>query len=156
MNVMEPKAENQASPQSQESLSFEEAGNRLRAFIEGEPLGSVISKAFCDFVDEQAFLQAYTRAKPSTPHGEEDRRFYSMSLIAMNETIRQRSNELPGYMQTRDDVNKLHSDILFATPTEGQDPKTNPTDRANYFMADLKRDYLDGKLTSPNPASSNS
>ncbi len=75
------------------SAEFDSAVNEVYSLIEGRPMGSVESKAFCDFadsVDAEHWMNNFPK---------EQRSYWEMRKALVDETIRQRRNELPGYDQ---------------------------------------------------------
>ena len=120
----------QVRPQEKTVDSVKE---ELRRFIEGEQLGSVKSKAFCDFVDLRSLTPEFLGKDP------------------IGETIRQRINEIPGYLGVREQASmlsrKLHARFKEDILREGQytDPGT-VTGMADYRVNDalneVKLEYL--------------
>jgi hypothetical protein len=85
---------------SEEGITVEsEVAQLARHFIKDVPLGTVRSKAFCDFVDWVELDRG----------GCNHERYARIGAI--DETIRQRRNELPGYKIAMDE---LH--VLFELP----------------------------------------
>ena len=94
--------ENSNSPDSQEKEAIE----KLKQWIEEKKVGSTESKAFCDLVDlYDREVRARIATKPESKSETES------EISAIKETIRQRTNELPGYssaiQQVREFVGKM-------------------------------------------------
>ena len=102
-------------------ISKDQAKAELAQFIDAEHLGSVRSKAFCDYIDleEIKIWQARLERSLYTQNPgyneeiglreqiEEARQTRS----SIQETVRQRTNELPGYQGARDEVGLLFNTI---------------------------------------------
>lgn len=124
--------------------SLDAARAELRSFIESEPLGSVRSKAFCDFVDLISAENGVAQDK-------------AMQAALIRETARQRTNELPGYRAADLEMWDLQLKLLDAIQEDGLGDlhpemiqKLGARElawrRTFPVLADLKRDYLNGTL----------
>lgn len=102
--VSEPSPPIPEQPQ-QEKTAIELAEENLRKYIEGEPMGSVKSKAFCDTIDA---IEYDTEIDNSN---EKDAAYYRQCKANLAETIRQRSNELPGYSSAINEIVSLVMDL---------------------------------------------
>jgi len=84
-------------PNSEQSTSVEPESmadivtENITKFIEGEPMGSTKSKAFCDAIDMKVLERKVHRLSGDSL------RVAELELANLTETVRQRENELPGY-----------------------------------------------------------
>lgn len=84
-----------------------EVDGEVKKWIEKKTIGSTESKAFCDLVD----LYHLENKRLQTPGNQLEVDRLGSEITAVKETIRQRTNELPGYMgavqQVRDFISRL-------------------------------------------------
>ncbi len=94
------------------SPDFDRAVNEVYAQIEGKPMGSVDSKAFCDFadsIDAEHWASFYPK---------EQRDYWEMRKALVDETIRQRRNELSGYNQQYQKISEGFSRMTESHPVK--------------------------------------
>jgi hypothetical protein len=106
----------------------------LAQFIENEPLGTFKSKAFCDFVDKiHLDMGAFGPERCAR-------------MAAINETIRHRRNELPGYKIAMDEIDNLYKSfevVLKKASNKGivevSAPETLHTIKERYISSSVFR-----------------
>jgi hypothetical protein len=96
-------AEGQSLPVEKKSSGEVEA--KIRQLIDAEAMGSATSMAFCDFVDHSLAQ----RDKSETGQ---------LRQVVIGEAIRQRVNEVPGYMGAYNAVRGLHKELNSAVNEE--------------------------------------
>ncbi len=134
---------------------------RLRAYVEGEKLGSTRSDAYLDALDR--FLLESTVA----PSPEWEARFQNEDLI-MGESIRQRTNGVPGYSFAYTEVRcmaieleeELKNQFGVPTRTETLSPE-NPQEKkarleASRVIRELKYDQIERFQNDPQGTSTES
>ncbi len=103
---MDPRTD-QPQPSVTETSSREAYIQGLKpfeSFIEGRAIGSVGSRAFCDFIDFQE-IERLVKGNP-------DNVGFLTRRELIFETVRQRTNEVPGYMASWKRVQGYYGELM--------------------------------------------
>ena len=127
-----------SKPEAIESSKSEvdKAKEDIRQFIEGEPMGSVKSKAFCDSVD------IFVARQKSKDYPED--KVYAAQEASIGETVRQRTNELPGYLTEYYKAIDLGVVLqkTMSDKAKGRFDEKVLNHQVSYELGTLKMDYL--------------